>query len=83
MKTIVSDINNDDEYLVDRSRGAKQEAESIHEDLESTEDGQLFGNQPVKSRFFYIWLLNAAAPSKSSFGELLRCLRQRSFIQTP
>jgi hypothetical protein len=28
------------------SRGAKQEAESIHEDLESTEDGQLFNNQP-------------------------------------
>jgi len=28
------------------SRGAKQEAESIHEDLESTEDGQLFDNQP-------------------------------------
>ena len=44
--------NNDDEYVVDRSRGAKQEAKSIHEDLESSEDGQLFHNQPVKFTFF-------------------------------
>jgi len=28
------------------SRGAKEEAESIHEDLESSQDGQLFDNQP-------------------------------------
>ena len=43
---------NNDEYVVDRSRGAKQEAESRHEDLESSEDGQLFHDQPVKFTFF-------------------------------
>ena len=37
----------------DRSRGAKEEAERIHEDLESIEDGQLFDNQPVKFIFIF------------------------------
>ena len=37
----------------DRSRGAKQETEKIHEDLESMEDGQLFDNQPVKFTFIF------------------------------
>ena len=50
--------NNDDECVVDRSRGTKEDAESIHEDLESLEDGQLFDNQPVKHTFLKILLLN-------------------------
>ena len=58
-KLIKSPLN---ENVLDRSRGAKEEAESIPEDLESMEDGQLFDNQPVKLILLFVPLLNAMVP---------------------